>query len=242
MPPERIQKLLAQAGYGSRRSAERLIVEGRVTVNGVPAELGQRADLAVDRVEVDGRPLAPAHVSSLTIALHKPTGYVVSAADERGRRTVYDLIEEAPPGLRYAGRLDRDTSGLLLLTTDGQLAHRLAHPRYRVDKTYDVEVDSRLEDHALSRLRRGLRLDDGVTAPARVERLPSTSERHRIRITIREGRNRQVRRMIEAVGGRVRRLHRSAVGPVQLGNLRRGSWRELTSSEQAQLRRMVELP
>lgn len=241
MPPERLQKLLAQAGHGGRRTAERLIIEGRVTVNGLPAELGQRADPAVDRIEVDGRPLSPPPSSAVTVALHKPAGYVVTASDERGRRTIYDLIEDAPHGLRYAGRLDRDTSGLLLLTTDGQLAYRLTHPRYEVEKTYEVEVDVVLDHRALDRLRRGVELEDGLTAPARVERLHAANDRHRLCMTIHEGRNRQVRRMIEAVGGRVLRLHRTAVGPVRLGRLPRGAWRELTGVEQARLRRLVGL-
>jgi 23S rRNA pseudouridine2605 synthase len=241
VPVERLQKILAQAGHGSRRSAERLIVDGRVTVNGAPAELGQRADPAVDRIEVDRRPIATAPASTTTILLHKPVGYVVTASDERGRRTVYDLLPDAPAGLRYAGRLDRDTSGLLLLTTDGRLAFRLTHPRYEVAKAYEAETDADLDDRSLDRLRRGVRLDDGVTAPARVERLRAPEGRHRFRVTIHEGRNRQVRRMFEAVGRRVVRLHRVAVGPVRLGSLARGASRPLTDSEQRALRRLVGL-
>jgi 23S rRNA pseudouridine2605 synthase len=237
MPAERLQKVLARAGYGSRRAAEALIAAGRVRVNGAVATLGAQADPATDRIEVDGRPVA-APAIEVTLALHKPEGYVVTRADEQGRPTVYDLLPGAPPHLRYVGRLDVATSGLLLLTTDGELAHRLTHPRYRVEKVYDVLLDEELPAEASDRLVRGVRLEDGMTAPAVVER---RGER-RIRITIVEGRNRQVRRMCEAVGRRVVWLRRVAVGPIRLGGLAAGASRPLTAPEEAALRRLVGLP
>ena len=240
MPPERLQKLLARSGYGSRRSAERLIAAGRVTVDGRVATLGERADPEQHRIAVDGRPLPPP-IRPLTLMLNKPEGYLVTAADERGRPTVYDLLTSAPPGLRYVGRLDRDSSGLLLLTTDGELAFRLSHPRYRVAKRYLVEVDGVPAAAALTRLRQGVKLDDGMTAPAEVVLLDSGGGHSRLRITIYEGRKRQLRRMLQAVGQRVRRLTRTDVGDVELGSLAAGASRPLTEEEERTLRDLVGL-
>lgn len=247
MPAERLQKLLARAGYGSRRAAERLIEAGRVTVNGRMAVLGMRASPERDAIAVDGRPLAspPPSARALTLMLHKPVGYIVTAADERGRRTVYDLLPDAPPNLRYAGRLDRDTSGLLLLTTDGELAHRLTHPRYRVAKTYEAAVRGLPDDEALQRLRRGVLLDDGPTAPAEVtltERAGGTGGAARVRLVIHEGRKRQVRRMLQAVGHPVVSLVRVAVAGLALGDLPTGASRPISGDEEARLRRATEKP
>ena len=241
---QRLQKVIAATGIGGRRPAEALIAAGRVTVDGVVATLGTKVDPARSRIAIDGRPLrveagAPAEGKAarpVTLAMHKPAGVLVTASDERGRTTVYDILRRAtgavPPGLRYAGRLDRDTSGLLLLTADGALAHRLTHPRYHVDKVYEATIEGDLTDAALTRLRRGVDLEDGRTAPADVVRLASGV----IRIGIHEGRNRQVRRMFEAVGCRVRRLRRVAIGPVRLGDLREGAVRPLTAAEERALR------
>lgn len=243
MPLERLQKLLAAAGYGSRRSAEALIVDGRVTVDGRVATLGERADPALHRIEVDRRPLPPPAVAA-TWMLHKPRGYLVSAKDPHGRRTVYDLLRDAPRGLRYVGRLDYESEGLLLLTTDGELAHRLAHPRYEVWKTYVAEVVGEPTDEALETLRAGVRLDDGVTAPARVERLHDARlprGRALLRVAVREGRNREVRRMLAAVGHEVTRLLRVEVGGVRLGELPGGASRPLTAEEERRLRALVGL-
>ena len=211
-------------------------------MDGVVATLGTKVDPARALIAVDGRPLRFDHrggeaARTVTLVLHKPFGVVVTASDERGRATVYDVVRQAigaiPPGLRYVGRLDRDTTGLLLLTTDGVLANRLTHPRYKVEKVYEAIVEGELTDEALTRLRRGVELDDGPTAPADVARLSSGV----IRIAIHEGRTRQVRRMFEAVGYRVRRLRRVAVGPVRLGDLREGAVRPLTEAEDGALRR-----
>lgn len=242
MPAERLQKLLARAGYGSRRTAERLIEAGRVTVDGRRAVLGARADPERDAIAVDGRPLAspPPSQRSLTLMLHKPAGYLVTAADERGRRTVYDLLPDAPPNLRYAGRLDRDTSGLLLLTTDGDLAHRLTHPRYGVPKTYEAVVHGLPDSEALRRLRQGVRLVDGTTAPAEVTLVEGADGAPRVRLVIHEGRKRQVRRMLQATGHPVVRLVRVAVDGVALGDLPSGASRPLSEDEEARLRRATQ--
>jgi len=243
LPLERLQKILAAAGYGSRRSAEALIVDGRVTIDGRPATLGERADPTAQRIAVDGRPLPPPAVAA-TWMLHKPRGYLVSAKDPHGRRTVYDLLRDAPRGLRYVGRLDWESEGLLLLTTDGELAHRLTHPRYEVWKTYIAEVDGTLSDGALERLRHGIRLEDGDAAPARVERLQDARVprgRSLLRVGIREGKNREVRRMLAAVGHEVTRLIRIEVGGVRLGELPPGTSRPLTAGEEARLRALVGL-
>ena len=240
MPAERLQKLLARAGHGSRRSAERLIAAGRVTVNDRVATLGQRADPEADRIAVDGHALATPP-PPVTMMLNKPAGYIVTAADERGRQTVFDLLAEMRPDLRYVGRLDRETSGLLLLTTDGQLAFRLTHPRYRVMKTYVATVAEAPSMNVLDQLRTGVELDDGATAPAEVRLLDTAEGRTRLRIAIHEGRKRQVRRMLATVGHRVLALTRTGFGPLELGELERGASRRLSTVEEGALRRCVNL-
>jgi 23S rRNA pseudouridine2605 synthase len=233
VPAERLQKLLARAGYGSRRHAETLIEAGRVSVDGHTAHLGERADLDTQLVTIDGRPLALEH-EVVTLAFHKPAGVVTTSSDERGRRTVYDALRASgvtvPTGLRYVGRLDRDTEGLLLMTTDGALANRLAHPRHHVRKVYEATLDVAPSAEALAKLRSGVDLEDGRTAPAEVE-LVSESPRVVLRMVIHEGRTRQVRRMCAAVGCRVLRLVRVQVGPVHLGRLLPGASRALTAEE-----------
>ncbi len=240
MPEERLQKILARAGFGSRRASEAVIASGRVTVNGAPAVLGAKADPARDRIEVDGAPIA-LDTAEATIVLHKPVGYVVTAHDEEGRPTIYDLLPGAPAHLRYVGRLDLDTSGLLILTTDGDLAHRLTHPRYEVDKEYEAWVEGVVSERDLDRLRRGVELEDGVTEPASVQRLPGEEPPTRVRLVIHEGRNRQVRRMFEAIGHPVFRLQRRRVGPIEIGSLPLGQARALTEAEERALRRAVGL-
>ena len=223
---ERLQKVLAAVGYGSRRVCEDLIAAGRVTVNGEVAVLGRRVDADTDRIEVDGAPIGvrPGLVYYL---LNKPGGVVTTSKDTHGRRTVIDLV---PPEPRVfsVGRLDADTEGLLLLTNDGDLANRIAHPSHGVDKEYLVEVDGgRVSPGAVRQLREGVELDDGPTAPAKV----SQPEAGLLRLTIHEGRNRQVRRMCEAVGHPVRRLVRTRIGPISDRSLAPGAWRELTLQE-----------
>jgi len=241
MPEDRLQKILARAGYGSRRAAEQVIAHGRVTVDGVTATLGMRADPDTQRIEVDGAPIEM-ETREVTMLMHKPTGVVVTASDEQGRKTIYDLLPGAPSHLRYVGRLDVDTSGLLILTTDGDLAHRLTHPSREVEKEYEATVAGVVPDAALERLRRGVRLDDDeTTRPAFVERLPGEEPPTRVRLVIHEGRYRQVRRMFEAVGYEVFRLQRTRMGPLELGDLQMGQARELTRDEEAALREVVGL-
>lgn len=240
MSEERLQKVLARAGYGSRRAAEGVIAEGRVTVDGAVATLGAKVDPDRARIEVDGAPIR-LEVREVTLILNKPTGYVVTAQDEEGRPTVYDLLPGAPSHLRYVGRLDADTAGLLIMTTDGELAHRLSHPRYEVDKEYEAWVTGVVPERALDALRSGVPLEDGPTAPAIIERMPGAEPPTRVRLVIHEGRKRQVRRMFQAVGHEVFRLQRRRVGSLELGGLPRGQSRELTPDEESGLRELVGL-
>jgi 23S rRNA pseudouridine2605 synthase len=217
--------VLARAGVGSRRACEELIAGGRVHVNGRRAVLGDRVDPDVDVVEIDGA-VVPVREGLVYYLLNKPRDVVTTAEDPQGRRTVIDLLP-LEPRVFPVGRLDRDTEGLLVLTNDGELAHRLTHPRYGVEKEYLVEVEGTPSPGALRRLRDGVMLDDGVTAPARVGKVDATT----LRITIHEGRNRQIRRMCEAVGHPVVRLVRTRIGPIADRRLKPGEWRELTPAE-----------
>lgn len=228
--PQRLQKILASAGVASRRHSETLILDGRVSVNGqVVRELGAKADLERDRIEVDGRPL-PRAAGPLYLALHKPQGYVTTVKDPRRRRTVMDLVSPVP-GLHPVGRLDYDTTGLLLLTTDGEFTLAMTHPRFGVAKTYHAVLGGRPSELALQKLREGITLDDGPTQPAEVIRLGHEGSTTAVQITLHEGRNRQVRRMFEAIGHPVRRLKRVGLGPITLGNLAPGEVRPLSPEE-----------
>ena len=235
MPEEgdgiRLQKVLAQAGLGSRRTCEDLIERRRVRVNGEVAVLGRRVDPEVDVVEVDGAQIGvkPGLVHYL---LHKPAGVITTASDPAGRPTVVDLVP-ADPRVFPVGRLDGDSEGLLLLTNDGDLTHRLTHPSYGVDKEYLVEVDGNPSRGALAKLREGIELEDGRTAPAKVAQLDARL----LRITIHEGRNRQIRRMCEAIGHPVLRLVRTRIGPLTDRSLKPGEWRALTQDEVRSLER-----
>lgn len=228
---ERLQKVLARVGLGSRRTCEALIAEGRVAVNGELAGLGRRVDPDRDRVEVDGVAVG-VRPGLVTYLLHKPAGVISTADDPEGRPTVVSLVP-AEPRVFPVGRLDADTEGLLLLTNDGDLAHRLTHPRFGVEKEYLAHVRGRPSRQALRRLREGVELDDGPTAPAQVSELGAGL----VRIAIHEGRNRQVRRMCEAVGHPVERLVRVRIGPLTDRSLRAGEWRELAPDEVRALER-----
>ena len=222
---ERLQKVLARAGLASRRNVEEMIAEGRITVNGDVASLGRRVDVAVDLVAVDGAPIGvrPGLVYYL---LNKPIGVVSTASDPEGRPTVVSLVAPTPR-VFPVGRLDAPTEGLMLLTNDGELAHHLTHPRFGVDKEYLAQVEGRPTPGTVRRLRQGVDLEDGPTAPARVALVaPDT-----LRIVIHEGRNRQIRRMCEAVGHPVKRLVRTRIGPLVDRRLAPGQWRELTPAE-----------
>jgi 23S rRNA pseudouridine2605 synthase len=225
----RLNAWLARAGVASRRKADDLIKAGRVTVNGEPGQLNTFVG-ADDDVRLDGKQLAKQRLAY--VLLNKPAGVVTTARDPQGRRTVVDVVSHPAARVVPVGRLDVDTTGALLLTNDGELAHRLAHPRYEVDKVYEVECWTQPTDADLDRLRVGVELDDGRTSPAGVRRIDGAH----IELVLHEGRNRQVRRMFDAVGHRVKRLHRSRYGPLTLEGLEPGAWRELEASEVERLR------
>jgi 23S rRNA pseudouridine2605 synthase len=225
---------LARAGVASRRRADELIKAGRVTVNGEPGRLNTVVG-AHDRVEVDGEEVAGQRLAY--VLLHKPAGVVTTARDPQGRPTVVGLVPHEPRVVPV-GRLDVDTTGVLLLTNDGQLAHRLAHPRYGVEKTYVAEVERDPDEDALRRLREGIELEDGWTAPAGARRLGPG----RVELVLHEGRKHQVKRMLSAVGYPVTRLHRSAYAGLTLEGLEPARWRELDADEVDQLRRAVNTP
>jgi pseudouridine synthase len=229
----RLNQFLARAGVASRRGADDLVKAGRVRVNGAPGELNTDVG-GRDVVELDGRRVVLQPLAYLL--LHKPAGVVTTARDPEGRATVVDLVP-AEPRVVPVGRLDADTTGALLLTNDGRLAHRLAHPRYGVEKTYRVDVEGEPAPAALRGLAEGVELEDGRTAPAGVRVLGPS----RLELVLHEGRNRQVRRMCEAVGHPVRRLHRSGYAGLGLGGVRRGEWRALTREEVGSLRRLAGL-
>ncbi len=235
MTQERLQKYLARCGVASRRASEQIITSGRVRVNGQRAvELGTSVDPERDRVEVDGRAVRPPATQSY-IALNKPIGVVSTASDTRGRRTVLDLV----PGdarLFPVGRLDYDSEGLILLTDDGDLAMRLTHPRHGVEKEYRALLRGDMTEDVLERLRAGIELDGTRTAPATFERLEEHPDGDWVRVVLHEGRNRQIRRMVEAVDLDVVRLVRVRVGSLRLGSLAPGGWRQLSAAEVAALR------
>lgn len=232
---ERLQKLLAQHGLASRRRAEEWILAGRVTVNGVPAHLGQKVDLAQDQVAVDQRPLEPQQrPQPCYLLLNKPLGMVSTCADPEGRPTVMDAL---PPslqalGLHPVGRLDTYSTGALILTNDGDLTYRLTHPKHDITKIYRVRLEGRVSPPTLDNWRRGIDLEGRMTRPAEVSVVGTpTAHSTELTITLREGRNRQIRRVAEALGHRVIGLHRLAVGPVRLGQLKGGAYRPLSSVE-----------
>lgn len=233
--PMRIQRALARAGILSRRKAEELVSNGRVTVNGTLAQVGQTVDPERDVIKVDGERIgAPAPLE--WFVLHKPAGVITSRHDPEGRRTVFDLVPPRP-GLTYVGRLDFLTEGVLLLTTDGAAAHRLTHPSHEVERTYVASVlgDG---DIAAEEARHGVELDDGVVRPKKIKAEKLGRGRWELTITISEGRNREVRRLCEAVGLEVDRLVRVKFGPVELGDLPVGKARSLTKAERAALEKL----
>lgn len=240
----RLQKYLARAGVASRRGAEELIRDGRVRVNGaVVTEMGVKVALD-DRVEVDGRAVAPE--PPMWVKLHKPPGYVTTRDDPQDRPTVYDLLPARFSGLFHVGRLDLDSEGLLLLTNEGGVANRLMHPRHQVDRVYLVDVVGAVDDATRRRLVGGVELEDGIARAHSVEVVaretagagPGAAPHSRVRILMREGRKREVRRLFDAVGHPVRRLVRERLGPVRLGDLPLGEWRELTPAEVEAVRRV----
>ncbi len=229
-PLKTLERVLSKAGVGSRSEARSWIHAGRATVNGhVVQNPDHWVDVARDQVQFDGAPLVERE--RRYVLLHKPTGYLTTYRDPAGRPTVYELVADVGTFLSPVGRLDLDTSGLLLMTNDNQFAERVTNPDSHVPKTYLVEVSSALTDADLQRLRDGIDLDDGPTRPATVERLPDTAGHPQFEVTITEGRNRQVRRMVETLGARVLTLVRVRIGHLEIGSLPIGAWRHLTSEE-----------
>lgn len=243
MKSERLQKVLAHCGVASRRQVEELIREGRVTVNGEIASLGQRADLAVDAVKVDGRRIHAPRRPQTYVLLNKPRGYVSTRRDPEGRPTVLDLLpERLRHGLVPVGRLDFETEGLLLMTDDGDLAQRVAHPSYGCNKVYAVKVKGLPSAEMIERLRKGITLEGRLTAPAEIKRRQAPQGRRKASentwwtVKLNEGRTRQIREMFFRIGHPVARLKRVAIGPLTARGLRLGGWRELVESELVLLR------
>jgi pseudouridine synthase len=238
---ERLQKILSAAGIASRRAAEDLIREGRVSLNGkIVTELGTRANPYRDRVAIDGKQIG-APESLVYLALNKPVGVVTTLSDPDGRPSVADLLHRVRQRVFPVGRLDFQSSGLLLLTNDGELAMRLTHPRFHVEKTYRVKVHGHPDERTLERLRTGIRLSDGVTAPARVRVVEQVGRKSWLEIAISEGKNHQIRRMCEAVNLPVDKLQRISIGPLELGKLPSGASRRLSEGDVSRLKRAVGL-
>lgn len=232
----RLQKFLAGAGVSSRRKAEDLISAGKVKVNGeVVTELGTKIDDAKDVITVSGKKIESAE--TIWIALHKPRGYLSTRKDPEGRPTVYDLLPPALHTLFYVGRLDLDSEGLLLMTNDGDTANRLLHPRYEVERVYEVLIRGELKPDRIERLLEGVELEDGIARAENVKVLGVTRNEMRLRLTLREGKKREVRRMLWAVGHKVLRLKRLSYGPIKLDRLPEGKWRKLSEDELARLAR-----
>lgn len=231
----RLQKMLADCGVASRRKAEEMIAAGRVAVNGVRANIGDKVDVKKDKVTLDGERVQPAE-EKLYIMLHKPRGYLTAMADDRGRKCVSELVEELHVRVYPVGRLDKDSEGLLLMTNDGDFANLIAHPSTHVPKVYRVTVRPGVSEEQLTRLSVGVEIDGRVTAPATIRVLEQQPGRVVLEFVIHEGRNRQIRRMCEAVGLEVARLKRTAIGAVKLGMLPQGKFRELTPDELRRLR------
>lgn len=236
---ERLQRVLSSSGIASRRRAEEMIVEGRVRVDGiVVTQLGTQVDAERQKIEVDGKLIPRARLRY--IVLNKPSGYITTTADERGRYTVMDLVpvnERVVP----VGRLDRQTEGLLLLTNDGEIAHRVMHPRFEIEKEYEALLDGHPPAEVLARVRRGITIDGQVTRPAVVRPMRNTEDGTVVKVVLHEGRNRVVRKMFDEIGYPVLRLIRVRVGPLQLGSIPRGTWRDLTDGELSQLREAVHM-
>lgn len=227
----RLQKFLARCGVASRRASEKLIASGRVSVNGVVVTgLAERIDPAVDLVEVDGHAVSRDE-SFVYIMLNKPAGYITSMGDPFDRPTVSDLVPDDFAGLFPVGRLDKETTGALLFTNNGELGFRLLHPKYHVQKVYEVRVKYPVTDDQVRRLTEGIELDDGLTLPAKTVLLDEAKDKTLVHLTITEGRKRQVRRMFAAISNPVLLLHRVSFGPLSLGDLASGHWRHLTDAE-----------
>ncbi|MEK7307010.1 MAG: pseudouridine synthase [Nitrospirota bacterium] len=239
MPVDRLQKIIANAGIASRRRAEALIMAGRVTVNGaVITKLGTKADGEKDHIKVDGK-LIHRKERDVYLILNKPKGYITTLDDPQGRPAVTDLLRGVKGRVYPVGRLDYNSEGLIFFTNDGNLAHRLTHPSRGVRKTYLVKVDGQLTDEEMTEIKNGVKLEDGLTAPASIRKIRRTDENSWVEMTIHEGRKRQIRRMFERIGHPVMKLKRIRMGSLELGDLPSGSYRFLTIDELRSLKRIT---
>ena len=235
----RLQKIISLSGIASRREAERMITAGRVSVNGVVVStLGTKADIQNDLVEVDGRPVSPPE-KKVYYLLYKPAGFITTMKDPRGRPTVRDLAGKTGQRVFPVGRLDYDVSGLIIMTNDGEMANGLAHPKKEVKKRYQVKVNGIVSKETLKKLSCGIKLTDGLTAPARAKLIGTAQNSSWIELTIHEGRNRQVKRMCKAVGHRVEKLKRVGYGPLSIGDMKPGELRKLSPEEVSTLRALA---
>jgi 23S rRNA pseudouridine2605 synthase len=235
---ERIQKILAKCGIASRRKAEEMIMEGLVTVNGAPATIGMKADLEKDHIKVRGK-LINRVESTVYLLFHKPVKCLTAMEDPEGRPTVKDFLKRVKAMVFPVGRLDYNSEGLLILTNDGELTNQILHPRHKVPKTYLVKIDGVLEDEDLRKLENGIRLEDGLTAPAKIRRVKKTKANSWIEIIIREGKKRQIRRMLQRVGHPVIKLIRTRINGLELGDLKPGEYRYMTPEEVKRLKKEV---
>jgi len=235
---ERLQKILSKCGIASRRKAEELILEGRVTVKGVVATLGMKADLEKDHIKVKGK-LIRSSAARVYLMFNKPNKCITSMHDPEGRPTVRDFFKKLKANVFPAGRLDYNSEGLLILTNDGELVNAILHPKNKIPKTYLVKISGVLEDKDILKLERGIRLEDGVTAPAKIRKIKKTDKNSWVEITIYEGRKRQIRRMLEKVGHSVLKLKRIRINGLELGGLPLGAFRYLTAEEIKRLKKEV---
>jgi 23S rRNA pseudouridine2605 synthase len=235
---QRLQKIIAEMGIASRRKAEELITEGRVTVNGKTAVIGMKADLSADHIKVDGKLLVNPE-KKVYFIFNKPAGVVTSLSDPEGRPTVNDFLRGIKQRVFPVGRLDYDSEGMLILTNDGEFTHAVLHPSRKIPKTYLVKIKGALEEEEIAKLRSGIRLDRSVTAPAKVKRLRKAEHNSWIEMTITEGKKRQIRRMLDRVGHPVIRLMRIRIGGLEMGPLKPGVFRRITPEEIDRIRRSV---
>jgi 23S rRNA pseudouridine2605 synthase len=238
---KRLQKILSEMGIASRRKAEELIIEGRVTVNGTPARIGMKADPDRDHIKLDGKLLTGKKEPKVYLMFYKPRNVVTSLDDPEERPTVRDYLTKMRYRVYPVGRLDFDSEGLLLITNDGDFAHAVLHPSKEVPKTYEVKIDGALKDEDIEKLRRGVSIEGGRTAPARVRKLRKLKSNSWIEITIHEGKKRQIRRMLQRVGYSVLRLKRTRIGPINLGSLKAGEMRELKLEELEAIRQKLKI-
>lgn len=236
MAIERLQKFIAECGVASRRRAEELIKNNCVVVNGVPAKIGMNINTETDFVEIDGKEISKSE-NMIYILLYKPRGYVTTMNDESGRRSVADLVKNINERIYPIGRLDKDSEGLLIMTNDGEFAYALMHPKFKVPKTYRVTVMPGILPAQKQALEKGVRIDSGITAPAKVEVTETDKHRSRLYITITEGKNREIRKMCEQVGLSVKLLKRVSEGGVRIGNVKPGEYRYLTKNEICRLKK-----